>query len=94
MNYKHNYKRKRGGNRIKLNAIVLKRGAGNKIQLNPMILRRQSGKGRKNKKQRGGFLPLFLIPAAIAAGKAVAVGAASGAAAFAANKILTAATKK
>ena len=75
-----------------------KRG-GSRTMLRPMVLRRehikQSGNGIRKRRQRGGFFPLFaLLPAAIAAAKAVAVGALTGTAGFAANKILTAATKK
>jgi hypothetical protein len=76
-----------------------KRG-GSRTMLRPMVLRRenikQSGNGVRKRKQRGGFFPLLalLAPAAIAVAKAAAVGAVTGTAGFAANKILTAATKK
>ena len=48
---------------------------------------------KRRRKQRGGILP-FLIPAAIALGKAAALGAASGAAGYGAKKALQAATRK
>ena len=47
----------------------------------------------RRRKQRGGILPL-LIPAAIALGKAAALGAASGAAGYGAKKAIQAATRK
>ena len=47
------------------------------------------------KRMRGGLLPLAaLIPALIAGGKAVALGAAGGAASYGATKALEAATGK
>ena len=48
---------------------------------------------KRRRKQRGGILP-FLIPAAIALGKAAALGAASGAAGYGAKKAIQAATRK
>ena len=52
------------------------------------------GQRRKRRlKQRGGILP-FLIPAAIALGKAAALGAVSGAAGYGAKKGIQAATRK
>ena len=48
---------------------------------------------KRRRKQRGGILP-FLIPAAIALGKAAALGAASGAAGYGAKKAIKAATRK
>ena len=52
------------------------------------------GKRRKRRrKQRGGILP-FLIPAAIALGKAAALGAVSGGAGYGAKKAIQAATRK
>lgn len=48
---------------------------------------------RRGKRQKGGILP-FLIPALIAGGKALALGAASGAAGYGAKKALEAATRK
>ena len=51
-------------------------------------------RGRK-RRQRGGLLPLAaLIPALIAGGKAVALGAAGGAASYGAKKGLEAAFRK
>ena len=59
-----------------------------------MYGRRRPLKGRR-KGQKGGILPLAaLIPALIAGGKAVALGAASGAAGFGAKEALEAATRK
>ena len=50
---------------------------------------------RRRRRQRGGILPLAaLIPALIAGGKAVALGAAGGAAGFGAKKALGAITRK
>ena len=50
---------------------------------------------RRRRRQRGGLLPLAaLIPALIAGGKAVALGAASGAASYGAKKGLEAAFQK
>ena len=54
--------------------------------------RRRTRRTRR-RKQRGGILP-FLIPAAIALGKAAALGAASGAAGYGAKKAIQAATRK
>ena len=54
--------------------------------------RRRTRRTRR-RKQRGGILP-FLIPAAIALGKAVALGAAGGAAGYGAKKAIQAATRK
>ena len=51
------------------------------------------GRRTRRRKQRGGILPL-LIPAAIALGKAAALGAASGAAGYGAKKAIQAATRK
>ena len=51
------------------------------------------GRRTRRRKQRGGILP-FLIPAAIALGKAAALGAASGAAGYGAKKAIQAATRK
>ena len=48
---------------------------------------------RQRRKQRGGILP-FLIPAAIALGKAAALGAVSGGASYGAKKAIDAATRK
>ena len=48
---------------------------------------------KQRRKQRGGILP-FLIPAAIALGKAAALGAASGAAGYGAKKAIQAVTRK
>ena len=49
---------------------------------------------KRRRKQRGGILPAFLIPAAIALGKAAAGGAISGAAGYGPKKALEAATRK
>ena len=48
---------------------------------------------KRRRKQRGGILP-FLIPVAIALGKAAALGAVSGAAGYDAKKGIQAATRK
>ena len=48
---------------------------------------------KRRRKQRGGILP-FLIPAAVAIGKAAALGAVSGAAGYGAKKGIQAATRK
>ena len=49
----------------------------------------------KRRRQKGGILPLAaLIPALIAGGKAVALGAASGAASYGVKKGLDAATRR
>ena len=53
------------------------------------------GKRRKRcRKQRGVILPAFLIPAAIALGKAVAAGAVSAGAGYSTKKVLEAAMRK
>ena len=53
------------------------------------------GKRRKRcRKQRGGILPSFLIPAAIALDKAAAAGAVSAGAGYGTKKALEAATRK
>jgi len=49
---------------------------------------------RKRRRQRGGILPAFLIPAAIAAAKAAAAVAISGAAGYGTKKAIQAATRK
>ena len=49
---------------------------------------------KRRRKQRGGILPAFLIPAAIALVKAAAAGAVSGAAGYGTKKALEAATRK
>ena len=52
-------------------------------------------RGRRRRRQRGGLFPLAaLIPALIAGGKAVALGAAGGAASYGAKKGLEAAFRK
>ena len=57
--------------------------------------RRRRRVTRTNKGQRGGFFPLLaLIPAAIAAGKAAALGAVSGAAGYGIKKALEGKTRK
>ena len=53
----------------------------------------QPKRRRRRRKQRGGILP-FLIPAAIALGKAAALGAVSGGASYGAKKAIDAATRK
>ena len=53
----------------------------------------QRQRRKRRRKQRGGILP-FLIPAAIALGKAAALGAVSGAAGYGAKKGIQAATRK
>ena len=50
--------------------------------------------GKRRRHQRGGILPVFLIPAAIAAAKAAAAGAISGAAGYGTKKAIEAATRK
>ena len=49
---------------------------------------------KRRRKQRGGILPAFRIPAAIALVKAAAAGAVSGAAGYGTKKALEAATRK
>ena len=49
---------------------------------------------KRRRKQRGGILPAFLIPAAIALVKAAAAGAVSGAAGYGTKKALEAVTRK
>jgi len=63
------------------------------------VRRRRTLKRRKkrmrSKRQKGGIFPLAaLIPALIAGSKAVALGAASGAAGYGAKKALEAATRR
>ena len=48
---------------------------------------------RRRRRQRGGILP-FVVPPALAAGKAIAAGAVSGAAGYGVKKGLDAATRK
>ena len=56
---------------------------------------RVRGRRRRRRRQRGGLFPLAaLIPALIAGGKAVALGAAGGAASYGAKKGLEAAFRK
>jgi len=65
--------------------------------LKRMSKKMMMGKKRKmmSKRQKGGIFPLAaLIPALIAGGKAVALGAASGAAGYGAKKALEAATRR
>ena len=57
------------------------------------MVRRGRRRRRRRYYQRGGILP-FLIPLAIAGGKALAAGAVSGAAGWGAKKALEAATRK
>ena len=54
---------------------------------------RRGRRRRRRRRQRGGILP-FLVPLALAAGKAIAAGAVSGAAGYGVKKGLDAATRK
>ena len=54
---------------------------------------RRGRRRRRRRRQRGGILP-FLVPLALAAGKAIAAGAVSGAAGYGVKKGLEAATRK
>ena len=56
--------------------------------------RKQKGGLVLPRRQKGGILPLFLIPAAIAAAKAAALGAVSGAAGYGAKKAIDAARRR
>ena len=57
------------------------------IHSNTMPRRRQTFVRRRKRRQKGGIFPLAaLLPALIAGGKAVALGAASGAAGYGAKK--------
>ena len=49
---------------------------------------------RQRRQQRGSILPVFLIPAAIASGKAAAAGAISGAAGYGTKKPIETATRR
>lgn len=52
-------------------------------------------KGKTRRRQKGGLFPLLaLLPAAIAVGKAAALGAVGGAAGYGAKKVIEAVTKK
>ena len=55
-----------------------------------MRKRRRGRRGRRGRRrvQKGGILPLFLIPAAIAAAKAAALGAVGGASGYGIKKAL------
>ena len=66
------------------------------LDIMPKRCRATDGRSRRStKRQKGGILPLAaLIPALVAGGKAVALGAASGAASYGAKKALEAATRK
>ena len=57
------------------------------------MVRRGRRRRRRRHYQRGGIIPL-LVPLAIAAGKAIAAGAVSGAAGYGVKKGLNAATRK
>ena len=59
----------------------------------PPRRRKQKGGLVLPRRQKGGILPLFLIPAAIAAAKAAALGAVGGAAGYGAKKAIEAASK-
>ena len=62
---------------------------------NKMMMMRGKKRKMTRKRHKGGIFPLAaLIPALIAGGKAVALGAASGAAGFGAKKALEAATRR
>ena len=61
--------------------------------LGQIIIMHCGQRRKRRRKQRGGILP-FLIPAAIALGKAAALGAVSGAAGYGAKKGIQAATRK
>ena len=54
---------------------------------------RRGRRRRRRRRQRGGILP-FLVPLALAAGKAIAAGAVSGAAGYGVKEGLDAATRK
>ena len=54
---------------------------------------RRGRRRRRRRRQRGGILP-FLVPLALAAGKAIAAGAVSGTAGYGVKKGLEAATRK
>ena len=54
---------------------------------------RRGRRRRRRRRQQGGILP-FLIPLGIAAAKAIAAGAVSGAAGYGVKKCLDAATRK
>ena len=54
---------------------------------------RRGRRRRRRRRQRGGILP-FLVPLALASGKAIAAGAVSGAAGYGVKKGLEAATRK
>ena len=62
-------------------------------RLRPPRRRKQKGGLVLPRRQKGGLLPLFLIPAAIAAAKAAALGAVGGAAGYGAKKAIEAASK-
>ena len=72
------------------------RGVTCHLDIMPKRCRTTGGRPRRStKRQKGGILPLAaLIPALVAGGKAVALGAASGAASYGAKKALEAATRK
>ena len=60
-----------------------------------MVRRKTRWRGRRRIRQKGGILPLAaLLPALIAGGKALGLGALSGGAAFGVKKALGAATRK
>ena len=82
------------GNRLRATSCEYKkktRVVKNKTNMPKTRVRRR----RRRRRQRGGLLPLAaLIPALIAGGKAVALGAAGGAASYGAKKGLEAAFRK
>ena len=83
------------GNRLRATSCEYKKknkGCENKQTKMPKTRVRRR---RRRRRQRGGLLPLAaLIPALIAGGKAVALGAAGGAASYGAKKGLEAAFRK
>ena len=75
------------------NSIKGKRRLVRRTDRQAIIMHCGPRRRKQRRKQRGGILP-FLIPAAIALGKAAALGAASGAAGYGAKKAIQAATRK
>ena len=79
--------------RLCKNSIKGKRRLVRRTDRQAIIMHCGPRRRKRRRKQRGGILP-FLIPAAIALGKAAALGAASGAAGYGAKKAIQAATRK
>jgi len=74
---------------------TLKRRSNKMMMGKKMMMMRGKKRKMTRKRQKGGIFPLAaLIPALIAGGKAVALGAASGAAGYGAKKALEAATRR